>query len=221
MRLFVDPVATTCRPVLAIVSHLQVKLDVEEISLAGGEHLSPEYRARNPTAKVPFLQSGQFGLSESAAIARFLCDSAGSHLGGADLETRARVDERVHWCETSLAASFSLGLVYPRFVPALSWPDAAVARAVRLRASANAARAIEQLDREVLAQQAFTAGPNLTYADYFVLAVLELAPAIDYDLSGYPAVSDWMRRASQTPAWKAVSAPFLGFLSQLTSRANA
>ena len=220
MRLFVDPVATTCRPVLAIVSHLQLELEVDKVSLAAGEHLSPAYRARNPTAKVPFLQSGQFGLSESAAIVRFLCDGAGSHLGGADLESRARVDERVHWCETNLAANFSLGLVYPRFVPALAWPDPVVARAVRERASVNAARAIEQLDQQVLARQAFTAGPGLTYADYFVLAVLELAPVIDYDLGGFPAVVDWMQRTSQTPAWKAVSGPFLAFRSQIALRSQ-
>src|SRR3989338_9201628 len=94
MRLFVDPVATTCRPVLAIVSHLQLELEVDKVSLAAGEHLSP------------------------------------------------------------------------------AWPDPVVARAVRERASVNAARAIEQLDQQVLARQAFTAGPGLTYADYFFLPFL-------------------------------------------------
>lgn len=63
-----------------------------------GETQTDDYTALNPKQKIPYLQDGDFGLSESGAIVQYLFNRYG---GGADVhapsdaQDRARVDE---WC---------------------------------------------------------------------------------------------------------------------------
>ncbi len=47
------------------------------VNLRAGEHLTPEYRAMNPAAKIPLLVTDEGPLAESAAIVTYLAEKHG------------------------------------------------------------------------------------------------------------------------------------------------
>ncbi len=79
----------------------------EAIQARSGETLTPAYTALNAKQKIPFLQDGELGLSESAAILHYLFarygDAAQFHLPQNELE-RAASDEWCYFIMTELDA---------------------------------------------------------------------------------------------------------------------
>src|SRR5438128_2215203 len=49
-------------------AQLGLQLELVRLDILTGEALTPEFRARNPFGRVPFLVDGDFGLAESNAI---------------------------------------------------------------------------------------------------------------------------------------------------------
>ena len=79
----------------------------EPIQSRSGETLTATYTALNPKQKIPFLQDGEFGLSESAAILNYLFasygDAAEVYLPQTE-QQRARSDEWCYFIMTELDA---------------------------------------------------------------------------------------------------------------------
>lgn len=86
----------------------QAVFDVEEIVLAEGEHLKPQYRNASLTARIPALKHGDFVLAESSAIAEYLEEllppPAYTALLPARPEQRARARQLMAWLRSDLGA---------------------------------------------------------------------------------------------------------------------
>ena len=63
----------TLRPVW-VCEELSIPYELIPIGPRTGETQTPEYTRLNPKQKIPFLVDGDFGLSESVAICRYLID---------------------------------------------------------------------------------------------------------------------------------------------------
>lgn len=163
--------------------------------------MSPAFRAVNPAGKVPVLVSGDFTLTESAAIARYLCDRLDSPLGGRGGQGRARVDEAIHWLSSTISVHFCQGLVYPRILPFFRWDDPVVQTATEERAQAGAEAALDQLQRSLQIQSCI-AGDEVTIADFFGMGMLGLGRVIGFSFEDWPEIRAWMARVGATPAWK-------------------
>ena len=74
MKLYFHPVSTTCRPIMLLAADDNIKLDYQFVDLFKGEHMKPEYLAINPSHAVPVLEDGDFILSESSAILKYLAE---------------------------------------------------------------------------------------------------------------------------------------------------
>ena len=92
-------------------------LDYQLVDLMTGEHLQPAYRTINPSRLVPVLEDGDFRLTESSAILKYLADKIGSPAYPKDLQKRARVNEMMDWLNTGFYRDFGYGLVYPQIFP--------------------------------------------------------------------------------------------------------
>jgi glutathione S-transferase len=66
--------------VLALVKHLKLDAQFEEVDLMGGGLKTPEYARLNPNMKAPTLVDGEQVLWESSAIMAHLCIKAGSNM---------------------------------------------------------------------------------------------------------------------------------------------
>lgn len=74
------------------------------VALMQGEHLTPEFRAINPNARVPVLRDGDFVLFESAAICRYIARAhpESGLLPEAGTRDDALVDQWCFWVCTEL-----------------------------------------------------------------------------------------------------------------------
>src|SRR5499427_1246599 len=117
MKLYYHPVSTTSRPVVLFAKESGVDLDYQLVDLFTGAHYQPEYVAINASRQVPVLEDGDFRLTESSAILKYLADKIGSPTYPKDLRQRARVNERMDWINTQVCRDFAYGFVYPQIFP--------------------------------------------------------------------------------------------------------
>ena len=117
MKLYFHPASTTSRVVQQFAADQEVDLDYQVVDLFTGEHLKPEYAKINPNLMVPVLEDGDFRLTESSAILKYLADKVDSPAYPKDLQKRARVNERMDWLNTGFYRDFSYGFVYPQIFP--------------------------------------------------------------------------------------------------------
>ena len=117
MKLYYHPVSTVSRPVVLFALDSGIALDYQLVDLATGEHLQPAYAAINPSKLVPVLEDGDFRLTESSAILKYLADKIDSPAYPKDLQKRARVNEMMDWLNTGFYRDFGYGLVYPQIFP--------------------------------------------------------------------------------------------------------
>ena len=66
---------------------------------------------------MPVLEDGDFRLTESSAILKYLADKVDSPAYPKDLQKRARVNEMMDWLNTGFYRDFGYGLVYPQIFP--------------------------------------------------------------------------------------------------------
>ena len=86
MKLYYHPVSTVSRPVVLFAMDSGIDLDYQLVDLATGEHLQPAYEAVNPSKLVPVLEDGDFRLTESSAILKYLADKVDSAAYPKDLQ---------------------------------------------------------------------------------------------------------------------------------------
>src|SRR5262245_63137041 len=117
MKLYMHPVSMTSRPVRLFIAENNIPMEEQVVDLFTGEHYQAPYLAINPNHLVPVLEDGDFRLTESSAILKYLADKIDSPAYPKDLRQRARVNERMDWINTQLCRDFAYGFVYPQIFP--------------------------------------------------------------------------------------------------------
>ena len=117
MKLYYHPASTVSRPVMLFAAENAVPLEMQVVNLFTGEHLEAPFDAVNPSHLVPVLEDGDFRLTESSAILKYLADKTESPLYPQHLQQRACVNERMDWVNTQLCRDLAYGFVYPQVFP--------------------------------------------------------------------------------------------------------
>jgi len=113
MKLHYHPVSTTSRTVVWFAQEQGIALDLQVIDLFTGEHCGERFAAINPNCLVPVLEDGDFRLTESSAILKYLADRAYSPAYPTELKARARVNEVMDWFNANLYRDLGYGVLYP------------------------------------------------------------------------------------------------------------
>ena len=218
MKLYYDPMSTTCRPVTLFLLDNGLDVEHEVVELFDGQHRTPNYAAVNPNQIVPYLVDGDFGLGEASAILKYLAEKTGSAAYPADLKARAKVNEAMDWFNTQLHRDLCVFLVYPQVLPPGHLPavDATALGEFGLR---GAQRWLTVLDRHMLGDRPYVCGDEITLADYLGVAHVTLAELIDFDFSSWPNVAAWIARMKARPGWDAANAGFNGWIAAVAGRA--
>src|SRR3970282_1009089 len=144
-----------------------------------GEHLGEAYGAVNPSQQVPVLEDGDFRLTESSAILKYLADKIDSPAYPKDLKQRARVNERMDWFNTGLYRDLGYGLIYPQVLPHHKRADDKVQAAVLAWGREKSRNWLKILDQGLIGpRNAFGCGDAITLAAYLGAAYLPGAGAI-------------------------------------------
>ena len=214
MKLYYHPVSTVSRPVVLFAQDSGIALDYQLVDLATGEHLQPAYEAINPSKLVPVLEDGDFRLTESSAILKYLADKVKSPAYPKDLQKRARVNEMMDWLNTGFYRDFGYGLVYPQIFPHHKRrSDEAQAAAVEWgREKTNFW--LSALDRQLLgSQKKYLCGNELTIADYLGAGIISLAEVTHCDLANFPNVARWYASMKARPNWAKANEAFYGMVN--------
>jgi glutathione S-transferase len=189
-----------------------IDLDLQVVDLFTGEHLKDPFAAINPNRLVPVLEDGDFRLTESSAILKYLADQAGSPAYPKDLRKRAKVNEMMDWFNSNLYRDYAYGLIYPQVFPGHKRPSDAVQAGTVAWAKENTKRWLTILDRDLIgAKNKYLCGNEMTIADYFGAAILEVGKVIRYDFSAYPNITRWLDNMRKLKHWQGVHQVIYGF----------
>jgi glutathione S-transferase len=220
MKLFCDPLSTTSRPVMMLISELGLDVELAQVDLMSGGHRTPEYLALNPNGLVPFLVDGDLRLGESAAILKHLARTAGSDLYPADPRAQAKVDEAVSWFATQFHELFCVMVCYPNIgVPHGASPE--LMRGLMAYGREHAPRWLRVLDGHMLAGRPYVAGERASIADFLGLSFVLLGGLARYDFSPYPNIQAWVARMQARPSFQPAYGTFLGMLAAVQGQAQA
>lgn len=219
MKLYYHPVSTVSRPVVLFAADNGIALDLQVIDLMQGEHMGEAYGTINPSRLVPVLEDGDFRLTESSAILKYLADKADSPAYPKDLKKRARVNEMMDWLNTGFYRDFGYGLVYPQIFPHHKRrSDEAHAGAIQWGKD-KAKFWFRVLDRHLLGSgKKYLCGDDVTIADYLGAGMVSMGELIHCDFSQYPNLARWYAAMKARPNWAKVNETFYGFVGALKDK---
>jgi glutathione S-transferase len=205
MKLHCHPISTTSRPSMLFAAESGIPLEIEVVDLFTGAHTKPDYARLNPNHLVPVLEDGDFRLTESSSILKYLAETSGSPAYPTELRARARVNERMDWTNTQLSIDLCYGFVYPQIFDAHRRPGEEAQHATLERGRERARTWLGVLDRHVLgADQPYLCGEAITIADFHASSFIGLAALTVTDLAEFPSVGRWLERMKALKSWPQV-----------------
>ena len=204
MRLYNANFSPNALRVRAVANELGIELEIVEVDIRKGDNRSHEFLARNPNAKVPVLEDGDFVLWESRAICAWLAalkPEAG--LYPADPKARAIVDQWAWWQAIHLGPamqklSFEV-VLKERF--GMGDPDPTVVEAER--------KATDQFLAVLeggLEGRDWIAG-DLSLADFYLATTFMYREPAGISLASLPNVAGWIERLEARESWQKAVAP--------------
>ena len=216
MKLYHHPVSTVSRPVVLFAMDNRIELDYQVVDLMTGEHLGPAYSSINPSKLVPMLEDGDFRLTESSAILKYLADKAGSAAYPKDLQKRARVNETMDWLNTGFYRDFGYGLVYPQLFPHHKRRSDEAHAGVVEWGKQKACFWFGVLDEHLLGSgKPYLCSDEITIADYLGAGMISLGELIHCDFSTYPNLARWYGTMKARPNWAKANEVFYGFVGSV------
>ena len=209
MKLYFHPISTVSRPLLLFAADENIALETQVIDLFKGEHKQPAYLAINPSGQVPTLEDGDFRLTESSAILKYLAEKSGSRAYPGDAKQHARVNEAMDWFNTGLYRDLGYNLVYAQTLPDYIYSDANVQSATLARAQKKANHWLGILDQSLIgAKNKFVCGNDITLADYLGVCFVTLGEVTHLKYDAYPNVTRWINTMKSRPTWAKVNEGF-------------
>ncbi|HRI17352.1 MAG TPA: glutathione S-transferase family protein [Burkholderiaceae bacterium] len=211
MKLYYHPASTTSRTVMLFAAEAGIALDMQIVDLFTGEHYKPPFEAVNPNHLIPVLEDGDFRLTESSAILKYLADQAGSPLYPKEAKARARVNERMDWVNTQLCRDLAYGTVYPQIFATHKRRSEEAHDATLQWGKERAQGWLRVMNDHFLAGQPWLAGGTMTIADLFAAPFVALAELVGSDFTAYPNVRAWLARMKALPSWAPTFAAIDGY----------
>ncbi len=219
MKIHYHPASTTSRPLMLFAAESGMKIDFQVVDLFTGEHYKPAYESLNPNHLVPVLEDGDFRLTESSAILKYLAEKSDSPAYPKDLRQRARVHERMDWINTQLCRDLAYGLVYPQLFPHHKRRSDEAQAATLAWGKERAAGWMKVLNDHIIGpKNAYLCGDAITIADYFGAPFVALAETIGSDLSRYPNVARWLGNMKALKSWARTAEVIEGYAASLKSQ---
>jgi glutathione S-transferase len=222
MKLYYHPASTTSRSVQMFALDQGIAMDYELVDLFTGAQQLPEYKRINPSSMVPTLVDGDFTLTESSAILKYLADKSNSAAYPKELKARARVNERMDWFNANFNRDFGYGVVYLQVFPHHKRPNEDCHSGTLDWGRNNSARWFKILDENLIGpKNAHVGGDALTIADYLGIEMVAIGDLIGCEFASYPNVQRWIRNMKALKNWGKVHEAINGFAASLKGKSFA
>jgi glutathione S-transferase len=214
MKLYMHPVSTTSRPVMQFIADNSIDCEMQVVDILKGEHYGEAYSKANPNHLIPMLEDGDFRLTESATILRYLAEKTGSPAYPKDMKARARVNEVMDWFNSNFYRDWGYGLIYPQLFPHLKRENAVVQDATVAWGKEKSKAWLQILnDHWIGPNRAYLCGEEITIADYFGAAIVTAGELVHCDFSVYPNIKRWLDTMKARPSYPKIYEVFNGFVA--------
>jgi glutathione S-transferase len=196
LKLYYSPGACSLVPHIAL-EEAGAEFQALRIPIADGGHLSPEYLAINPHARLPALEANGTVITENIAVLNFLADRFGApgSVPRGDPYAAARANELLGWFGSSVHIAFAEIWRGGRFTDDEKlWPALEAGGRKVLR---------HQFDEiETLCVDEWLVPTGFSAADSYALTFLRWAKRIGFDIERYPQWVGLAGRVLERPAVK-------------------
>nr|WEU54064.1 glutathione s-transferase epsilon-1 [Protohermes costalis] len=192
LKLYMTRLSPPVRAVLLTSRAIGVELQMIEMDLMAGKHLTPAYLEMNPQHTVPTLVDGDFSVWDSHAISSYLVSkyAPNDSLYPRDLQKKALVDQRLH---------FDSSILHPRLTGTFFPIVFHGVKQISDEKMAGIMEAYDFVDKFLKAGD-WLAGDSLTIADLCAVAsISSLAVVVPIDGSKYPRLAAWYGRCQKLP----------------------
>jgi len=212
MKLYMHPVSNASRPVRLFMAENNIACEEQLVDLATGEHYKEPYATMNPNRLVPMLEDGDFRLTESSAILKYLASKHDLPSYPKDLKKRAKVDEMMDWFNTQFYRDYGYGLTYPQIYGHHKRPSEEI-QAGTIKWGQEKAQGWFKLlnDFWIGPKKQYLCGDEITIADYFGVCLVTMGEVIQCEFSAYPNVDRWVNNMRKLKSWKAINEAHYGF----------
>lgn len=218
MKLHFHPVSTASRPVVLFCAEQNIPYEPVVIDLMTGAHMQDAFLKLNPSHMVPVLEDGDFVLTESSAILKYLAEKHDSPTYPKDLKKRARINERMDWVNANFYREWAYHLVYPQVFPMHTrTPDAAQTSTLNW-GKEKAEHWLDILDKNIIGSHKFMCGDEITIADYFAAEIFSCGALIGASFAKWPNVDRWMKTMKALPSWSKVNEAVDGFAASMKGK---
>jgi len=209
MKIYYHPISTTSRMLMLFAAETGLQAELQVIDLFKGEHMQPAYAALNPSCMVPMLEDGDFRLTESSAILKYLAEKAASPTYPADLRKRAKINEMMDWLNTQFYRDYGYGLVYPQLFPHLRRATDDQHAGVVAWGKEKSQGWLKILDEKLIGPaRPYLCGSEVSIADFFGAPMLTLGELVHCNFAAYPNISRWLDNMKKRPSWAKVNEAF-------------
>jgi glutathione S-transferase len=218
MKLHFHPVSTASRPVVLFCAEANIAYEPVVVDLMKGAHYEEPFVTLNPSKQVPVLEDGDFVITESSAILKYLAEKANSPAYPKDLKARGRINERMDWFNTQHYREWGYHLIYPQIFPHHVRPSEEAQRATVEWGREKSEAWLKILNDNVIGSHKYLCGDSITIADYFGAEILSAGDLIGVTYKRYPNVDRWMSTMRALPAWKKTNEASDGFAASLKGK---
>ncbi|MEO1817405.1 glutathione S-transferase family protein [Pseudomonas sp.] len=199
MKIYGDHRSGNCYKLELLCALLDLDYEWQTVDIMRGDTRTPDFLARNPNAKVPLLEldDGRY-LAESNAILLFLAE--GSRLVPTEPFSRARMLQWLFFEQYSHEPYIAVA----RFIALyLGLPEER--RADYLSKQAGGYKALDVMETQ-LQNSPYLVADEPSLADIALYAYTHVAADGGFELTGYPAITTWLRRIESLPGYQPMKA---------------
>merc|ERR1712170_213205 len=207
VTIYVDPLSQPSRALIMFCRMAKIDHVDHRLNLMAGEHKTEEYAKVNPKQQVPAIKEGDWDLSETTAIFRYIattkkCDD---HWYPKDAKKRARIDEYLSWQPTELRAADVGMFITAGFPSAMGKP---VDEELMKEKRAKMDTVCGNFEKFFLLGDAPYIGglDQISIADIWAACETLQAITVGFDISKFPKMQKWFESVnSQIPDWDELS----------------
>ncbi|HZB91730.1 MAG TPA: glutathione S-transferase family protein [Stellaceae bacterium] len=218
MKLYMHPASTTSRAVVLFVTENNIPCEMQVVDIFAGEHLKEPFAKINPNKLIPVLEDGDFRLTESSAILKYLAEKANSPAYPKELQPRARVNEVMDWLNANFYRDYGYGLIYPQAFPGHQRRSDEAHAATIEWGKEKTEGWLRLLNDHIIGSNKFLCGSEITIADYFGFAIVQVGELIRCSFAGYPNVARWLDTMHGRPGAAKVYEVIKGFAEQMKGK---
>jgi len=194
LTIYGDSRSGNCYKLQLLCAEMEISYNWQEVDILAGDTRTPEFLLMNANGKIPLLAlpNGRY-LAESNAILCFLAD--GSDFFGHEAFSRAEILQWLFFEQYSHEPYIATSRFIIRYLG--NPPE----RQTDLQQKKEGGYAALGVMEHQLEAHAFIVGDQFTIADIALFAYTQVADEGGFDLTGFPAILDWIERIRLRPGY--------------------